>query len=87
MEFLTDGLILSSSDLIGHLSCRHFTSLNLKVAAGALAKPDHYDPRLEILRERGQRHEQAYVEHLIENGYKITTIDGAHISEDMVVKT
>ena len=87
MEFLTDGLILSSSDLIGHLSCRHFTSLNLKVAAGALAKPDHYDPRLEILRERGQRHEQAYVEHLIENGHKITTIDGAHISEDMVAAT
>ena len=48
-----DKIVLSASDLVGHLNCAHLTELDLQVAEGALAKPKHCDPLLEILRERG----------------------------------
>jgi hypothetical protein len=46
-------IVLSASDLVGHLNCGHLTELDFQVATGALAKPKRWDPVLEILRERG----------------------------------
>ena len=48
-----DNIVLSASDLVGHLNCGHLTELDMQVANGALAKPKLWDPLLEILRERG----------------------------------
>jgi len=80
-------IILSAHDLVGHLNCRHLTGLDLNVAVGTLAKPSMWDPLLEILRERGNRHEQAFVSHLEENGFKPITIDGIDITADAVAAT
>lgn len=71
-----DNLLLSASDLVGHLNCGHLTSLDLKVANGLLGKPAHWDPLLELLRARGAQHEQGFVEHLRAQGLAITTIEG-----------
>jgi len=55
MKKHVDQIVLSASDLVGHLNCGHLTELDLQVAEGVLAKPKHWDPLLEILRERGDQ--------------------------------
>jgi hypothetical protein len=51
-----------ATDLTNFLGCRHLTAVE-RLAAHKLAKRPYYDdPMLEILRERGLAHEQAYVD-------------------------
>ena len=57
MQKQNSSLLLSASDLVGHLHCRHLTALDVAVADGTLAKPEAWDPFQEILQERGRRHE------------------------------
>jgi len=78
---------LTASDIVGHLNCNYLSALDVQVASGLISKPDHYDPLLEILRERGYRHEQAYIEHLEARGYEITVIEGFDITEKAVEAT
>ncbi|MBW7990800.1 MAG: TM0106 family RecB-like putative nuclease [Planctomycetes bacterium] len=87
MKRLNGTIHLSASDIVGHLNCNHLSALDVQVASGLLAKPDHYDPLLEILRERGYRHEQTYIEHLEARGYEITVIEGFDITEEAVEAT
>ena len=68
---------LSASDLVGHLNCGHVTALDLAVAKGELAKPAVWDPVLELLAERGARHERAYIDHLRASGLGITEVGGS----------
>ena len=78
---------LSASDLVAHLNCGHLTELDLNVASGTLHKPKIWDPLLEILRERGHRHEQAFTDHLTDQGLNAITIEGVDITDDAVAKT
>jgi predicted RecB family nuclease len=78
---------LSASDLVGHLNCRYLTSLDLAVANGALPKPSIWDPVLELLAERGARHEQGYVDHLKASGLSVTEIDGVGVDPANIAKT
>lgn len=87
MKILNGTIHLSASDLVGHLNCNHLSMLDVQVAQGSLAKPEHYDPLLEILRERGYRHEQSYIEHLQNHGYEITVIEGSDITETTLEAT
>jgi hypothetical protein len=78
---IEDGLVLlSASDLVGHLNCRYMTGLDLSVARGELAKPKVWDdPALEALSERGALHERNYLDYLEANGVPIVSIDGKAI--------
>ncbi|MBN9983795.1 TM0106 family RecB-like putative nuclease [Rhizobium laguerreae] len=87
MQFRDDSLLLSASDLVGHLNCRHLTGLDIEVARGTLPKPVFWDPLLQILWERGALHEQGYVEHLKAQGFSVTVIDGVGIDDDAVAWT
>src|SRR5262245_51798431 len=78
---------LSASDLVGHLNCHYLTGLDLAVAKGVMAKPSIWDPVLEVLAERGARHEQAYVEHLKSSGLSVTAIEGVGIDPQAVAQT
>ena len=78
---------LSATDLVGHLYCNHLSTLDLQVASGLLSKPDRYDPLLEILRERGHQHEQAYIDYLAERGFEVTAIEGFDIGEAALAST
>lgn len=80
-------LQLSAGDLVGFLSCRHLNGLDLKVAAGELAKPFVWDPMLEVLRERGFQHEQAYLEHLAAEGRDQVRIEGAGVDDASAAAT
>ncbi|MCM2396731.1 TM0106 family RecB-like putative nuclease [Rhizobium sp. S95] len=87
MQRRNDSLLLSASDLVGHLNCRHLSGLDIEVARGTLSKPAFWDPLLQILWERGARHEQGYVEHLKAQGFDITVIDGVGVDDDAVAHT
>ncbi|MFH1341904.1 MAG: TM0106 family RecB-like putative nuclease [Pseudomonadota bacterium] len=87
MQLRDDSLLLSASDLIGHLNCRHLTGLDIEVARGTLPKPAVWDPLLQILWERGARHEQGYVEHLKAQGFDVIVIDGVGVDDDAVAQT
>ncbi|MBO6560251.1 MAG: TM0106 family RecB-like putative nuclease [Nisaea sp.] len=87
MKFECKALHLSASDLVGHTNCDHLTSLDVQVATGTLKKPDHYDPLLALLRERGQLHESAYIDHLKQQGLTITSIEGVGITDSDVEAT
>lgn len=87
MRVLRDQVTLVASDLVGYLYCRHLTELDRAVATGVRAKPHVWDPGLEILRERGLRHEQSYIEHLQANGLAVRTVDGVEVTRDAVTQT
>lgn len=87
MRKFQDQIQLSATDLVGHLHCSHLTELDIQVTDGTLAKPAHWDPLLEILRERGFRHEKAFIDHLRERGIDAITIDGVDNSDVSVNAT
>jgi len=87
MQKQGDSLLLSASDLVGHLACAHLTGLDIAVANGTLAKPATWDPLLELLRERGAQHERGFVEHLREQGLGVTVIDGVGVDDEAIART
>lgn len=87
MQQIGQSIIYSASDLVGHLNCRFLTTLDLAGSRGEIAKPSSYDPQAEFLRERGLRHEQAYITFLTSTGAQVTTIDGIGIDAQSVGRT
>ncbi|HET9230645.1 MAG TPA: TM0106 family RecB-like putative nuclease [Vitreimonas sp.] len=69
------GYRLSATDLVGHLGCRRLTQLSRALADGTIASPPIYsDPLLDALRERGRRHERAYVEYCARDGVRVADL-------------
>jgi uncharacterized protein len=77
MRLLDSEIRLSASDLSNHLGCRHLTWLDLRAATGKIEPPDHHDPRLEALIERGFQHEAAFLDHLEGKGRVVTRLPKA----------
>ena len=76
---LVSGLIrLSATDLSNHLACRHVTTLDLRVLHGEKTAPDWAAPDLVVIRERGERHEAAYLAHL-QQREKLKVINLKHL--------
>jgi uncharacterized protein len=67
-------IVVSATDLVGYLACDHLVTLELERIAGLREKPVRYDPELELLQERGDRHEHAYLERLRASGRTIVEI-------------
>ena len=75
MQKHADGtIVVSATDLVGYLACDHLASLELERIAGLREKPERYDPELELLQERGDRHEHEYLERLRAAGRTIVEI-------------
>jgi predicted RecB family nuclease len=87
MKHTDDSLLLSASDLVGHLNCRHLTELEKAVARGELAAPKVWDPSLAALWERGAQHEASYIDHLNGQGLEVVLIDGFDVTPDAVSQT
>ena len=87
MRVVAGDIRLSASDLVGHINCASLTSLDLKVARGILSKPLRWDPLLDILRERGFRHERAFIEHLRSRTSSIFVVEGSDNDERSVAAT
>lgn len=75
MRSTVDGLVLAATDLSNFLACSHRSALDLAVALGKLAAPElHVDAHTRLLRERGQAHELAYLEHLRAQGLNVVEV-------------
>jgi uncharacterized protein len=75
MRLDADGtLLLSPSDLSGHLACPHLTTMNLKVQRGELERPHVDDTHGDLIRRKGDEHEAAYLARLIAEGRTIVRI-------------
>lgn len=79
--------LLSATDLVGHLNCPHLTQLDHEVARGLREKPANWSPLLDLLWERGARHEQAYVERLEAAGADCVRIAGIDVNDQAVAET
>ena len=80
-------LMLSAHDLVGNLYCAHLTGVDLQVALGVLPKPARWDPLLDLLRDRGRKHEQAFLDHLRASGFEPLLIEGVDVTDDAVART
>ena len=68
-------LIVSATDLVGFLECGHLSALDLAVARGELEKPHVKDATLDLIRDRGGRHEERYIVQLErELGRRVTRL-------------
>ena len=79
-------ILLSASDVVGHLNCRYLTGLDIAVAEDVTQKPAFWDPLLEILWERGARHERGFIEHLKSQGLSVTIIEGIGVDDKAAVQ-
>jgi uncharacterized protein len=67
--------MFSASDVANFLACHHLLTLDRAEAAGEIKKPYFHDPGVELLRELGARHEQAYLHHLsVHQGLDVANI-------------
>lgn len=66
MHRLEGRFIYSASDLNDYLECKRLTELEGLVACGKLARPDAADPQAELVRRKGEEHEQSYLAREIE---------------------
>jgi predicted RecB family nuclease len=73
-------LIVSATDLVGFLECRHLTNLNRGLVEGLVARPDRGDDAaLELLQRRGWAHEERYIEWLERrDGRTVSRLDGSY---------
>jgi predicted RecB family nuclease len=75
MQKHADGtVVVSATDLVGYLACDHLATLEMERIAGLRRKPDRHDPELELLQERGDRHERDHLERLRAAGRSIVEI-------------
>src|SRR6185436_15547625 len=61
MQILEGQLVLSASDLVGHLACGHLTSLERAAAAGHRPRPVRSDPALDVIQRRGLEREERFL--------------------------
>lgn len=66
-----ENLSLTATDLSAHLGCHHLTQFSVRVKKGEIKRPFYDDPTLELLREKGNEHEKAYLEYLRSQGRSI----------------
>jgi predicted RecB family nuclease len=75
MRLADDGtLLLSPSDLSGHLACPHLTTLDLRVQRGELERPHVDDTHGDLIRRKGDEHERAYLARILADGRSIVRI-------------
>ncbi len=72
MRLADDGsLRLSPSDLANHLACPHLTQLELLVQRGVMARPRVDDAWGDVIRRKGNEHEDAYLARLEADGLHV----------------
>jgi predicted RecB family nuclease len=75
MQVVNDRLILSASDLINYLECRHLTYLDLGVATGDFELEPTRTDAADLLAKKGDEHELAYLESVRSDGREVIKVD------------
>jgi uncharacterized protein len=74
VELDNDQLLLSPSDLAAFLACPHLTTLSLEVARGQRKRPFVRHAIQELVAEKGNLHEAAFLQRLRAAGHDVVTI-------------
>src|SRR5258705_11672806 len=74
MQHLNDQLLFSPSDLGSFLACEHLTQLELAVARREGRRPSYENAYAELLRRKGQEHEQAFLDTLRAGGRTVIEV-------------
>jgi len=82
-----DKIVLSASDLVGHLNCRFLTKLDYEFASGLRAPPKDDSLHVEAIRRLGYAHEERFVAHLQEQFGRVETVDNGPITNATVART
>lgn len=69
-----DQLYCSATDLSDFLACSHLTALERQSALGGPGPVPYPDPSLDLLRERGEEHEQAVLKSLESRGLRVLRV-------------
>ena len=75
MEIINDSLVYSATDLVGFLECGHLTSLERAAVYGHLEGPVRSDPVLDRIAQRGQLHEESFLESLLSEGFRVVKLE------------
>ena len=75
MELVDGHLVYSATDLVAFLECGHLTNLNRAVLSGEMDRPEHNDPILDRIAQRGLQHENRFLESLLLDGIKVARIE------------
>ncbi len=59
---------------MGYLACEHLTALERAALAGLVKRPIRDDPELDVIRERGFRHEKRYLDELAADGRAVVEV-------------
>src|SRR5437764_13583813 len=68
-------LVLSATDLVGHLECEHLTQLERRAALGEVRRPTLADPSLDLLSMPGEEHAQLHLERYRGHGAPTAVIE------------
>ena len=74
MQLLDGTHVFAATDLVGYLACEHLTGLEVGRLAGLIVRPERNDPELEIIQQRGFKHEARYLADLVDAGRRVTSI-------------
>jgi predicted RecB family nuclease len=74
MRLASNQIRLSATDVSNHLACRHLTNLELTVARREREAPKWAAPDLQVIRELGLRHEEAYLQSLVDSGLTVVNL-------------
>ena len=75
MEIINDRLTYSATDVVGFLECGHLASLERAAVSGHLERPMHSDPVLDRIAQRGQVHEERFLELLLSEGFHVVNLE------------
>ena len=79
-------LVFSATDLADFLGCHHTVGLNLAVEEGAIAKLYRNDAMSSLLRELGEKHEDAYLHSLRKHGKNVVEISRGETARDATLQ-
>jgi predicted RecB family nuclease len=74
MQIFDGQLVVSATDLVGHLACEHLTALERGAARGEWKRPVHEDPELDLLQKKGAEHESRCLQRFQEEGKSIVSL-------------
>ena len=75
MQLLDGRLALSATDLVGYLACDHLATLEMGRVAGLWERPHRRDdPTIELIQQKGDLHEAAYLDRLRAEGRTVVEI-------------
>lgn len=95
MDYSNQAFTYYASDLSTHVSCKHASQLNRRLALKEIDRIFRNDPVLDALKKRGQEHEDQYVKYLISQGKDVTdssrksfqaTLDAMNAAKDIIVQ-